>query len=705
MAKKSKGSKGRGNGKKAKTHRWKNKETYYINDDLKKRNKVGMASILDKLKLVLGSDKVALTGNRALEEKSLSTYNTYFRGMRYFLSIVGDYESLIILSENRPKFCPCIHAERICQFISFKRLKKGEPLLDTQGRPVMDVYGKAVTCQGGWNDPDCVKSLKSSIVALHTAAENSGQFCERCEDCVALDRRDDYHGCVKHRMAPQLWQRGDPTSTETVKNAIKKSNKAGSAYVAQGDSPLSPWEVATLRRNLVNTNRIEDLQLFVIILVAIKLFLRSDEFLTIRSCDLNWELTLINDDHSISSLCIKIQGKTDANPVNLMLHADDDNPELCPVRHLMAYLALINFKEGYLFPNKDVILRGDGVVHEDDDVYEYSAFMDRFTTLCRKFFNRKGPFGTHTCRKTAYLFAIWGGGPDDETMAGARHKTLKSAMRYKKDSSLLHYLALKKNYNNFQNLVPKWKPIYLQEIQMAREIIDETTVTTIAQYLQTFLRHIVKLSSNSQNFTQVNVLTRIWMFKRKLGHSEALQHLLDSMDDQGLASLISSHIAGMMHERLQTGVPVPETESETKETETSIVAQAQTIDNSALMSLAQVSDSAPQTIGKRKRKRKDNGQNDLPRRSSIAKATGSERLKIIIQLNEEASTSNDLTERARTYVVQNVTPVVKCFNNHFHSNEDQFLIAWKAKNYRYTKFAKICTPNACGLQQPDVSNP
>jgi hypothetical protein len=81
---------------------------------------------------------------------------------------------------------------------------------------------------------------------------------------------------------------------------------------------------------------------------------------------------------------------------------------------------------------------------------------------------RKGPWGSHSCRKTAYLLAVWGGGQDSDMMQSARHKTLANAIKYKEDATYLMELSII-NGHDFIN-VPKWRPIYCKDIQLGRSI-------------------------------------------------------------------------------------------------------------------------------------------------------------------------------------------------------------------------------------------
>ena len=129
---------------------------------------------------------------------------------------------------------------------------------------------------------------------------------------------------------------------------------------------------------------------------------------------------------------MEIQEKNDPVPVSLMLWEEGERPQMCPVRHLLTYLSLINYKSGYLFPNDLSDLHGNYTDH-----VPYQTFLNEFNEVCKLVLNRPGPFGTHTMRKTAYLFAIWGKAEEVELMVSARHKTVKSSIKYRKDAVLI----------------------------------------------------------------------------------------------------------------------------------------------------------------------------------------------------------------------------------------------------------------------------
>jgi hypothetical protein len=95
----------------------------------------------------------------------------------------------------------------------------------------------------------------------------------------------------------------------------------------------------------------ENIQLWTMVLLGIKLFLRADELVTMKLENFRPECARIDKKNKrIESIVLKVRGKSDLDWVSLTLWRDDQNPEFCPIRALMVYLAKANLKDGYLFP-------------------------------------------------------------------------------------------------------------------------------------------------------------------------------------------------------------------------------------------------------------------------------------------------------------------------------------------------------------------
>ncbi len=64
------------------------------------------------------------------------------------------------------------------------------------------------------------------------------------------------------------------------------------------------------------------------------------------------EITSVKANGYVEGIAFKIQGRIDRQPVTLMMWADPNFPNLCPVNALLAWLSLSHpIKGGYIFPS------------------------------------------------------------------------------------------------------------------------------------------------------------------------------------------------------------------------------------------------------------------------------------------------------------------------------------------------------------------
>jgi hypothetical protein len=67
------------------------------------------------------------------------------------------------------------------------------------------------------------------------------------------------------------------------------------------------------------------------------------------------ELCILTDAGEVKQLCFFVKGKTDNVGVHLLVHADDEIPQLCPIRALLTYLHVSGIRSGFIFPHSDII--------------------------------------------------------------------------------------------------------------------------------------------------------------------------------------------------------------------------------------------------------------------------------------------------------------------------------------------------------------
>ncbi len=99
----------------------------------------------------------------------------------------------------------------------------------------------------------------------------------------------------------------------------------------------------------------------------------------------------------------------------------------------------------------------------------YADVLAAWKNICSTLLEREGKFGAHSGRKTAYLFGVWGGAQDTDLMLSARHKSIKNALKYKRDASFLLSLA-QENMTDLTMRTPKWRSLYCENNQSAMAV-------------------------------------------------------------------------------------------------------------------------------------------------------------------------------------------------------------------------------------------
>ena len=85
-----------------------------------------LLELLSLLQLTQSSVSTSIEGTRTLEHKSIVAYEKHIRGLSYICSLIGDYDSMLILLDKSPlPFCPAMDSKIIADFINYKRNKKG----------------------------------------------------------------------------------------------------------------------------------------------------------------------------------------------------------------------------------------------------------------------------------------------------------------------------------------------------------------------------------------------------------------------------------------------------------------------------------------------------------------------------------------------------------------------------------------------------
>ena len=419
-----------------------------------------------------------------IEESTQYAYENCWKEMARFFYIIGDFQSAMLVDR---KICPTdplpFLPESFCLFMTYRCAQRGLPLLHPKtGKQVKsDVDGTLLTTVGGWNAPSMLGKMHSSVLFLHEQAYPetcSGAYVQGCTKCMQLnsplfkssvvqeekekalindlmpenvpksefggihtcrfinEKFGFYKSCKKHANRPPLESSGNVLNHPTARNTYAAWYKIKSGvHVAKGNGQLYPADVRILRNFLLGEGDVASFQMYVMLIIGIKLFLRCDELLHLRvdnfrhsysggnrldeeipeaGVDYLTRLQVVNS-LGIQSLVCEIQGKCDTKPKKLVLYNDDEYSEFCELRHLLWYMKMFNIQDGYLFPPPKVLAQQWNQNSFSPLMCEvpqkYQDFQRRFKKMIIQQLGRNPKVfivGTHTMRKTAYLFAIWG---------------------------------------------------------------------------------------------------------------------------------------------------------------------------------------------------------------------------------------------------------------------------------------------------------
>ena len=320
--------------------------------------------------------------------KTLNDYKRQWGELYRFSIKVKDYVTAAIMSEEHRAFNPLpADPETICLYWKWKCTNKGVAVLDRFGNHVkwQKTFGEnepMVTMMGlgAWKAPTCLEKSIAALKLVHNEHEFlNGPYQGRCARCEELNMEKDSLGrsvpidfskgfqnlcaCADHVNSALLKPRGNPLEYIDVKKEydclhltlLKNHDK-------KGNFQLTPRQIRMLREVLLTSKggslgAMKDQQLYVMILLGIKLFLRGSEVCGIMLKDFPKDHFAVSTDtgaESVQFLTVQVMGKDSNKYTTLRLYKDDDHREFCPVRHLLAYMhsaGIGGLSNGYLFPD------------------------------------------------------------------------------------------------------------------------------------------------------------------------------------------------------------------------------------------------------------------------------------------------------------------------------------------------------------------
>ena len=385
-------------------------------------------------------------GDRKKEIETVQKeYRPKWEEFSRFAWLVGDARSAVICCDAvRPAKAMPADPETLSLFMQYKVNEPNEPVLFSDGQNVSwkrgSNSGKTVLGVAHWSHPVNLRKFRVAVKMVHRLFNNCrNEYQGSCEDCIAASEQNadgsvnkidfaspnlscQYRACIRCGI-PRILPRGDPTTSNVFESCFNSQEKhCENEHVIKGCLALSVKQTRTIRTHLLSDgiNKLRNLQLWTLLLVGIRCFLRCDEVASIDISDFALRAIALNKEkRRVEHLALWVRGKSDKEYVLLSLWRGDENPEFCPVRAVLIYLAAANLSGGCLFPRYDdleehhVAENPKAISFKKHVTYGYFRLeLKKVIDTC--FGGDKHAFpvheckvGTHTMRKTAYLFAVF----------------------------------------------------------------------------------------------------------------------------------------------------------------------------------------------------------------------------------------------------------------------------------------------------------
>ena len=383
-----------------------------------------------------------------------------------------------------------------------------------------------------------------------------------------LQNQSDWKSCRDHSGNPRLQYYGNVMNDTAVKIEFKEyMYKAQREHIVKGCGQLQPKELIAIRTHLLQKGKgnIRYFMLWVMILTAIKLFLRADEVIKIKVEDFNDSFMndpderkdrVINElvkcqvinDKFVHALACEVKGKSDQRVHRLRIFSDLDCTELDLVRTIFWWLHITKIKKGYLFPChqelKAIVLAKQahetkisldpttpphaGFVVEKHVSYQILQKQTKevITAVCHR--GSEFKIGTHTYRKTAYLLSIWGilyhmyrarnktfinhVLPDFLTNGvgqSARHRSNKHISEYAMDSMTTFHEAILMS-ELIDGTLPEFKSIHMN-LESTQSLTSSTPFQKpLYELAHWFIDEVVQ---PTENCSQISLLDEILKYK------------------------------------------------------------------------------------------------------------------------------------------------------------------------------------------------
>jgi hypothetical protein len=173
---------------------------------------------------------------------------------------------------------------------------------------------KILQSTGDWHAPMVIGKFRAAVKYLHRLYTYlRGDYIAACEYCISANANFEdvglYGACPLYAGRPALMETGNPVLAVPFTDEVGIAADALQEHVTLGAISLFPMDIRDLRRVLVGSD-IHGYQIYVMILLSIKLFLRAEELLGLRVEHFEPSITIVNQEE-VRAIALYVRGKAD----------------------------------------------------------------------------------------------------------------------------------------------------------------------------------------------------------------------------------------------------------------------------------------------------------------------------------------------------------------------------------------------------------
>jgi integrase len=182
---------------------------------------------------------------------------------------------------------------------------------------IYDTNHRVIVGTGTWRAKVNIQRFHAAMALFHNFYDHTGPYQHFCDECVRINDEfknspkytTGFHGsCSLRSGSSRIVPKGNPLSSRDVMAHIKRTRDFLKNWKVMGNVQLLPGEIRQLRRYLICSGSVANLQVYVMILLGIKLFLRADELINMKVEDFVPSYQVFTNGKLVKALPLKIKG-------------------------------------------------------------------------------------------------------------------------------------------------------------------------------------------------------------------------------------------------------------------------------------------------------------------------------------------------------------------------------------------------------------